>query len=133
MKMFIILFQRKLISSNEKICKALQLRFAWYGLWINTPCFYVLAKPTIIFIIFWDILIFYQIFLSQQVKRSANISNKHGIDELPYELLNDLRLRKLGKVRKISNLHTVIPQCPVTPHKNKKIADTSKKLLKIRN
>ena len=35
---------------------------------------------------------FYQIFLSPQVKRSAIISNKHGIYELPHELLNDLRL-----------------------------------------
>ena len=33
---------------------------------------------------------FYQIFLSPQVKRSAIISNKHGIYELPHELPNDL-------------------------------------------
>ena len=53
-------------------------------------------RPTIIFIIYWDILMFYQIFLSPQVKRSAIISNKQGIYELPHELPNDLRLRILG-------------------------------------
>ena len=45
-------------------------------------------------IIFWDFLIPYQIFFSPQVKRTVIISNKHGIYELPYELPNDLRLRK---------------------------------------
>ena len=43
----------------------------------------------VIFIIFSDFLLFYQIFLSPQVKRSAIISNKHGRYELPYELWND--------------------------------------------
>ena len=50
--------------------------------------------PTIIFIIFWDFLMFYQIFLSPQVKRWAIITYKHGIYQLPHELPNDLRLRK---------------------------------------
>ena len=36
-----------------------------------------------------------QIFLSQQVKRSVIIINKHGIYELPCELPNDVRLSKL--------------------------------------
>ena len=53
-------------------------------------------RPTIIFIIYWDILVFHQIFLSPQVKRSAIISNKRGIYELPHELPNDLKLRILG-------------------------------------
>ena len=39
---------------------------------------------------------FYQIFLSPQVKRSAIISNKHGMYELPQDLPNDLRLKILG-------------------------------------
>ena len=34
---------------------------------------------------------FYQIFLSPQVKRRTIITYKHGIYELPGELLNDLR------------------------------------------
>ena len=33
---------------------------------------------------------FYQFFLSRQMKRSASISNKHDIYDLPYELPNDL-------------------------------------------
>ena len=48
-------------------------------------------------IIFSDFLMFYQIFLSTQVNISVIISNKHGINELPHELLNDLRLGILGK------------------------------------
>ena len=37
-----------------------------------------------------------KIFLTRQVKRSAIISNKYGIYELPHKLPNDLRLRILG-------------------------------------
>ena len=51
---------------------------------------------------------FYQIFLSPQVKGSVIISNKRGIYELRHELLNDLRLRKLGKVIKISKGRRII-------------------------
>ena len=47
---------------------------------------------------------FYQIFLSPQVKRWAIITYKHGIYEVPHELPNDLRLRKLGIIRKVSKL-----------------------------
>ena len=39
---------------------------------------------------------FDKIFVSPQVKRIVIISNKHGIQELPHELPNDLRLRTLG-------------------------------------
>ena len=39
---------------------------------------------------------FYQIFLSPQVKGSVIISNKHGTYKLLHELLNYLRLRILG-------------------------------------
>ena len=35
---------------------------------------------------------FYQIFLSPQVKQSAIISNKHGMYELPNVLPNNLRI-----------------------------------------
>ena len=52
---------------------------------------------TIMDIIFWDFLIFYQISSSPLVKQSVIISNKHGIYELPHELPSDLRLRILGK------------------------------------
>ena len=47
-------------------------------------------------VIFSDFLMFDQIFLSPQVKRSVIISNKHGTYELSYELPNNLRLRILG-------------------------------------
>ena len=40
-----------------------------------------------------DFLIFDQIFLSPQVKRSVVISNKHGKFGLPHGLPNDLSLR----------------------------------------
>ena len=46
----------------------------------------------ILVIIFWNFLMFYQIFLSPQMKRIVIISDKHGIYELPHELPNDLRL-----------------------------------------
>ena len=42
---------------------------------------------------------FYQIFLSPQVKRYAIITYKHGIHELPHELSNDLKL-----IKKLENL-----------------------------
>ena len=55
---------------------------------------------TVSFIIFWDFLMFYQIFLPSQVKRCAIITYRHGIYELPYELPHELphnlRLRILG-------------------------------------
>ena len=57
---------------------------------------FIFHKTTIRFLIFWDFWMFYQIFLSPQVKRWAIITYKHGIYELPHELPNDLRLRNLG-------------------------------------
>ena len=69
---------------------------------------------------------FYQIYLSPQVKRWAIISYKHGIYELSHELPNDLRLRKLRDLRKLGNfkkvpkLHRIIAQCPVPPQKKMK-------------
>ena len=47
-------------------------------------------------ILLWDLLILYQIYFSPQVKRSVFINNKHGINELPYELPNDPGLRVSG-------------------------------------
>ena len=38
----------------------------------------------------------YHTFLSPNVKRCANITYKHGIYELPHELLKNLRFRILG-------------------------------------
>ena len=44
------------------------------------------------FIIFWDLLMFYQVFLSPQVKRWAIIAHKHDIYEFLNKLPNNLRL-----------------------------------------
>ena len=51
---------------------------------------------------------FYQFFLSPQVKRWAIITYKHGIYEFPHKFPNVLRLRKLGNIRKVSKVHTMI-------------------------
>ena len=53
-------------------------------------------KATISFIIFLDFSMFYQIFLSPQVKRWAIITYKYCSYELPHELPIDLRFRILG-------------------------------------
>ena len=48
---------------------------------------------------------FYQIFLSPQVKQFVIIADKHSIYELPHELPNDFRLndlRKLGNIKRVS-------------------------------
>ena len=50
----------------------------------------------VIFIIFLDSLMFYQIFLSPQVKRYAIITDKHGMYELTQKLPDDLWLWILG-------------------------------------
>ena len=48
-------------------------------LYIYVCVYTVTCTYTILDIIFWDFLIFYQIFFLPQVKRSVIISNKHGI------------------------------------------------------
>ena len=64
---------------------------------------------------------FYQIFLSPQVKRWTIITYKYGTYELPHELPNNLRLRKdlkkLGNIKKVSKPHRMISQCPGPPPK----------------
>ena len=51
---------------------------------------------------------FYQTSLSPQVKQYTIITLKHGIHKLPHELPNDLRLRKLENITKVSKLHRMI-------------------------
>ena len=48
----------------------------------------------------------YQNFLSLQVKRSAIVSNNHGVFKLPQKLPNDLR--KIVKTSEISKLARII-------------------------
>ena len=55
-----------------------------------------LQVATILVKIFWDFLMFYQIFLWPQVKQILIVSNKHGIYRLRHKFKNDLRLRILG-------------------------------------
>ena len=51
------------------------------------------ALPTtIMVIIFGDFLMFHQIFLSPQMKRSAIIYNKQAIYEFPHEMQKVLRV-----------------------------------------
>ena len=52
--------------------------------------------PSIIFIIFWVFLMFYQIFFLPQVTRCAIITYKHGTYEFLHELPNDRRWEGLG-------------------------------------
>ena len=51
---------------------------------------------------------FYEIFLSTKVNQFAITTYKHGIYELPHELPNGLRLRKVGYIRKVSKLDKMI-------------------------
>ena len=68
---------------------------------------------------------FYQIFLSPQVKRWANITYKRGIYELLHELPNvptqekkkTQDLRKLGNIRKVPKPNRMIAQRPGHPPK----------------
>ena len=72
---------------------------------------------------------FYQTFLSSQVKRCAIFTDKHDMYELPhgmYELPNALRLR----IRKVPKPYRMIDQSPC---QIKNFVNTSKTLLKNRN
>ena len=93
-------FKQTLLNSREKLVltfdKVTHIQPA--TTWENKLIHMYLSKiwSTIIFIIFWDFLTFYQIFLSPKVKRCAIITYKHSICELPHELPNDLRIRIWG-------------------------------------
>ena len=64
-------------------------------------CFkFKLFFATIMEILLWNFLMFYQILLSPQVKRSVIISNKQGVYWLVHKLLNNLRLSILGNKEK---------------------------------
>ena len=98
------------VYSNFKSCTGTledkkYLQVSLDGPNVNLPFFDILDEATIIFIIFWDSLMFYQIFLSPQAKRCAFTSYKHVIYELPHELRNDLRLEILGN-------EEILGKCP---------------------
>ena len=54
-------------------------------------------------------MIFYQIFVSPQVKQCAIITDKHGIYEVPHDLPNDLRLNISGKTLQNDTLVCSVP------------------------
>ena len=58
--------------------------------------FLLTLSSTTSFIMFWNFSMFYQTFLSPQLKRCVIITYKHGMYELPHQLLTDLKLRILG-------------------------------------
>ena len=83
-------------------------------------------RCTIIFIIFWDFLTFYQIFFSPQVKICAISTYKHDIHGWTIGLPNNLRLHDLtterlndpsifaaGRARAPTHTHTKRPRTPV--------------------
>ena len=50
-------------------------------------------------IIYWDLYLFCQIFLTPQVIGSMIITNKHGIYEFPQKFLNELTPQMLGNYK----------------------------------
>ena len=101
---------------------------------LNQPMFASGILQTITFILFWDFLMFYQIFFSPQVKRCAIVTNKYSIYDLSNELANELSLRILGNQRvsgKSSNAIEKQPSAP-PPRINTNFANTSKNLSKNR-
>ena len=86
-------------------------------------------------IIFRDFLMFDQIFLSPQIKRSVIINNKHGIYELPHGLPNDLRRSILRNWEILGKSQNSIDYSLVhsPPPQNEYFFNTSKKPLKNRN
>ena len=62
------------------------------------------TDTTGVVILFWDFLIFYQIFLSPEVKQSLIISKKKDIYKSPLVLPSNLKSLKIRKFQE--NLHT---------------------------
>ena len=91
-KQTLLNFREKLVLTFDKVAR-IQPATTWENKLIHM--YLSIIWSTIIFI-FWDFLMFYQIFLSLKVKRCAIITYKHGICELLHELPNDLRIRIWG-------------------------------------
>ena len=98
----LFIFTEEILHGKYRfLCYASQ---AWFS--------YVL--PTIIFIIFWDSLMFYQIFFSPQVRRCAIITYKHSIYGLP----NDLRKWVNNQFHNILRLFDALPNFSLTASEN---------------
>ena len=78
---------------------------------------------------------FYQLFLSSQVKGWAIITYKHGIYELPDELPNDFRLRILGNKEILGKVLSIIERYPsaLSSCQNENSVNTTRKLLGNKN
>ena len=91
-------------SIKFKFNKFLFVMFQTTKMFEASRCF------TISFIILQDFTMFYQIFLSPQVKQWVIINYKHGIYKLPNKLPNDLRLRILGNQEILSQYQQKSPE-----------------------
>ena len=65
---------------------------------------YIKYYTIILIIIFWHFLIIFLRSESPQVKRYLISTITNLVQVLPHELPNDLRLTKLGNIRKMSNV-----------------------------
>ena len=72
---------------------------------------------------------FYQIFLSPQVKQWAIITYKHGIYELPHELPDNLSIQISEKCLKLIEWQPIAQ----SPCQNESFVNTSRKFLKNRS
>ena len=83
-----------------------------------------------IYCIFWDFLLFYQIFPAPRVKRCAIITYKHGkwVPERLNSLTNSQTTKKLGNVRRVRKPHRMIAKFPA-PRQIEYFVNASKKTL----
>ena len=56
-------------------------------------------KFTTVFIIFWNLKMSCQMFLSQQVKRNVIVTSKNGKYEFTDELSKDVKLKKIRGIK----------------------------------
>ena len=98
-------FSADLVTFTEEIpnrklhflCSGNGLRiFERYKFWKCKALWDIGPDPTILVIIFWDILMLDKIFVSPQVKLIVIISNKHGIFEFASRAAERLNFRALG-------------------------------------
>ena len=96
----------------------------------NTKTHYIYRLSTILVIIFWNFATFYYRSDLPRVKGNLISSTANLVYELPHKLPNDLRLRKLGIIREISNLGGHIAQSLVSLQELRLCKQQLKKLAK---
>ena len=97
-------------------------------LFSNIYVFAFFDVSTMLVIIFWDFLMFYEMLMSPQVKRIMIIRYK-----LPHELSNDLRLRILGytEISTRSQNFEELYSSAQSSYQNENFVNTSKNSWKI--